>query len=147
MPTTTFLASGGGPMKITPARAQSADNYPTKPITLIVPYATGGTTDIVARVVGQELTQSLGKPVLVDNRTGGGGIVGWSAAARAAPDGYTLLAQELSYAIAVGLIPTLPFDAHKALTPVSTVATVPHVGRRARARGGGADPRLTRHVR
>ena len=105
----------------------SAQSYPTKPITLIVPYATGGTTDIVARVVGQELTQSLGKPVLVDNRTGGGGIVGWSAAARAAPDGYTLLAQELSYAIAVGLIPTLPFDAHKALTPVSTVATVPHV--------------------
>jgi tripartite-type tricarboxylate transporter receptor subunit TctC len=105
----------------------SGQVYPTKPITLIVPYATGGTTDIVARVVGQELTQSLGKPVLVDNRTGGGGIVGWSAAARAAPDGYTLLAQELSYAIAVGLIPTLPFDAHKALTPVSTVATVPHV--------------------
>jgi tripartite-type tricarboxylate transporter receptor subunit TctC len=105
----------------------SAQTYPAKPITLIVPYATGGTTDIVARVVAHELTGSLGKQVLVDNRTGGGGVVGWSAAARAAPDGYTLLAQELSYAIAAGLIPTLPFDAHKALTPVSTVATVPHV--------------------
>src|SRR5690242_1109420 len=108
-------------------QSAGAQGYPARPITLIVPYATGGTTDIVARVLAHELTGSLGKPVLVDNRTGGGGVVGWSAAARAAPDGYTLLAQELSYAIAVGLIPTLPFDAHKALTPVSTVATVPHV--------------------
>src|SRR3954468_19847025 len=104
-----------------------AQAYPAKPITLIVPFATGGTTDIVARVLANELTSTLGKPVLVDNRTGGGGVVGWSAAARAAPDGYTLLAQELSYAIAVGLIPTLPFDARKGLVPISTVATVPHV--------------------
>src|SRR5689334_8906257 len=105
----------------------AAQNYPARPITLIVPYATGGTTDIVARVLAHELTGSLGKQVLVDNRTGGGGVVGWSAAARAAPDGYTLLAQELSYAIAVGLLPTLPFDARKGLVPISTVATVPHV--------------------
>jgi tripartite-type tricarboxylate transporter receptor subunit TctC len=104
-----------------------AQSYPTKPITLIVPFATGGTTDIVSRVVAHELTTSLGKQVLVDNRTGGGGVVGWSAAARAAPDGYTLLAQELSYAIAAGLIPTLPFDPRKSLLPVTTVASVPHV--------------------
>jgi tripartite-type tricarboxylate transporter receptor subunit TctC len=104
-----------------------AQAYPTKPITLIVPYATGGTTDIVARVMAHELTASLGKQVLVDNRTGGGGVVGWSAAARAAPDGYTLLAQELSYAIGATLITNLPFDARRALPPVSTVASVPHV--------------------
>jgi len=83
----------------------SAQGYPARPITLIVPFATGGTTDIVSRVVAHELTSSLGRQVLVENRTGGGGVVGWSAAARAAPDGYTLLAQELSYAIAAGLIP------------------------------------------
>jgi tripartite-type tricarboxylate transporter receptor subunit TctC len=105
----------------------SGQAYPTKPITLIVPYATGGTTDIVARVVAHELTGSLGKQVLVDNRTGGGGVVGWSAVARAAPDGYTLLAQELSYAIGAALIPTLPFDARKSLAPVTTFASVPHV--------------------
>ena len=104
-----------------------AQAYPAKPITLIVPFATGGTTDIVSRVIAQELTGSLGKQVLVDNRTGGGGVVGWSAAARAAPDGYTLLAQELSFAIAAGLITTLPFDPRKSLTPVSTVTSVPHV--------------------
>jgi tripartite-type tricarboxylate transporter receptor subunit TctC len=104
-----------------------AQAYPAKPITLIVPFATGGTTDIVSRVIAQELTGSLGRQVLVDNRTGGGGIVGWSAAARAAPDGYTLLAQELSYAIAAGLITTLPFDPRKSLTPVATATSVPHV--------------------
>jgi tripartite-type tricarboxylate transporter receptor subunit TctC len=104
-----------------------SQTYPTKPITLIVPFATGGTTDIVSRVIAHELTTSLGKQVLVDNRTGGGGVVGWSAAARAAPDGYTLLAQELSYAIAAGLIPTLPFDPRKSLPPVTTVASTPHV--------------------
>jgi tripartite-type tricarboxylate transporter receptor subunit TctC len=104
-----------------------AQAYPAKPITLIVPFATGGTTDIVSRLIAQELAGSLGKQVLVDNLTGGGGVVGWSAAARAAPDGYTLLAQELSFAIAAGLITTLPFDPRKSLTPVSTVTSVPHV--------------------
>ena len=104
-----------------------AQGYPAKPITLIVPFATGGSTDIVSRVIAQELTTSLGKQVLVDNRTGGGGVVGWNAAARAAPDGYTLLAQELSYAIAAGLVHTFTFDPHKGLTPVTTAASVPHV--------------------
>jgi tripartite-type tricarboxylate transporter receptor subunit TctC len=107
--------------------AATAQPYPARPITIIVPYATGGTTDIVSRVMAHALTASLGKQVVVENRTGGGGVVGWSAAARANPDGYTLLAQELSYAIAATLITTLPFDARKALPPVSTVASVPHV--------------------
>jgi tripartite-type tricarboxylate transporter receptor subunit TctC len=105
----------------------AAQAYPSKAITVIVPFATGGSTDIVARIVGQELTTSLGKPVLVDNRTGGGGVVGWSAAARAAPDGYTLLAQELSFAIAAGLIPNLPFDARKSFAPITVAVSVPHV--------------------
>jgi tripartite-type tricarboxylate transporter receptor subunit TctC len=105
----------------------AAQAYPSKAITVIVPFATGGSTDIVARIVGQELTISLGKPVLVDNRTGGGGVVGWSAAARAAPDGYTLLAQELSFAIAAGLIPNLPFDARKSFAPITVAVSAPHV--------------------
>src|SRR5215210_6951129 len=102
---------GGGAMKTTKSKvlcavaaalcasAALAQTYPARPITIIVPYATGGTTDLVARIMAHELTASLGRQVLVDNRTGGGGVVGWSAAARSAPDGYTVLAQELSYAI------------------------------------------------
>jgi tripartite-type tricarboxylate transporter receptor subunit TctC len=124
MRTTGLLAFLPGLLCCNGATAQA---YPARPITLIVPYATGGTTDIVARVMAHELTASLGKQVLVDNRTGGGGVVGWSAAARAAPDGYTLLAQELSYAIGATLITNLPFDARRALPPVTTVASVPHV--------------------
>ncbi|HEX2827742.1 MAG TPA: tripartite tricarboxylate transporter substrate binding protein [Burkholderiales bacterium] len=104
-----------------------AQAYPTKSVTIVVPYATGGTTDIVSRLIAHELTASLGKQVLVDNRTGGGGVVGWSAVARAAPDGYTVLAQELSYAIGATLITTLPFDPRKALPPVTTAISVPHV--------------------
>ncbi|MGZ8229678.1 MAG: Bug family tripartite tricarboxylate transporter substrate binding protein [Burkholderiales bacterium] len=104
-----------------------AQPYPARPITLIVPFATGGSTDIVSRVLAHELTGSLGKQVIVDNRTGGGGVVGWSAAARAAPDGYTLLAQELSFAIAAGLISNLPFDPRKGFAPITIAVSVPHV--------------------
>jgi tripartite-type tricarboxylate transporter receptor subunit TctC len=121
-----FAAIGASVLSLVSAGAV-AQAYPSKSITVIVPFATGGSTDIVARIVGQELTTSFGKPVLVDNRTGGGGVVGWSAAARAASDGYTLLAQELSFAIAAGLIPNLPFDARKSFAPITVAVSVPHV--------------------
>jgi tripartite-type tricarboxylate transporter receptor subunit TctC len=121
-----FAAIGASVLSLLSA-CVAAQAYPSKAITVIVPFATGGSTDIVARIVGQELTTSLGKPVLVDNRTGGGGVVGWSAAARAAPDGYTVLAQELSFAIAAGLIPNLPFDARRSFAPITVAVSVPHV--------------------
>jgi tripartite-type tricarboxylate transporter receptor subunit TctC len=105
----------------------AAQTYPTKPVTVIVPFAVGGTTDIVARIIAQELSTSLGKQVLVDNRTGGGGVIGWGAAARSAPDGYTLLTEELSFAIAAGLVPNLPYDPKKAFTHITTAVSVPHV--------------------
>ena len=76
-----------------PAAAQSPS---PKNITIIVPYATGGATDIVARMVAQQLGGRLGTPVIVENRQGGGGVVGWNSAARANPDGNTLLAMEMS---------------------------------------------------
>jgi tripartite-type tricarboxylate transporter receptor subunit TctC len=98
-----------------------------KPITIIVPYAAGGSADLVTRVIAQFAAPGMGAPMIVDNRTGGGGIVGWGAAARAAPDGNTLLTVELSYAIAAGLIPTLPFDPRKAFVQVTTAVKVPHV--------------------
>jgi tripartite-type tricarboxylate transporter receptor subunit TctC len=97
-----------------------------RPTTIIVPFAAGGTNDIVARIVGQRLSES-GKTTIVDNRTGGGGIVGWQAAARAAPDGATLLANDMSFAIAAGLIPKLPFDPRKDFTNITTAASTPFV--------------------
>ncbi|SFE13561.1 tripartite tricarboxylate transporter substrate binding protein [Paracidovorax konjaci] len=101
--------------------------FAQKPITLIVPYAPGGSADLATRVIAQFAAPGVGAPLVVDNRTGGGGIVGWSAAARAAPDGSTLLTLELSYAIAAGLLPNLPFDPKKAFTPITTAVKVPHV--------------------
>jgi tripartite-type tricarboxylate transporter receptor subunit TctC len=98
-----------------------------RPITIIVPFSAGGSTDLVSRVIGQFASPALGAPVIVDNRTGGGGIVGWGAAARATPDGTTLCSIELSYAIAAGLLPNLPFDPQKAFTQITTAVKVPHV--------------------
>jgi tripartite-type tricarboxylate transporter receptor subunit TctC len=99
----------------------------TKAITIIVPYATGGATDIVARLVAQQLGARLGAPVIVENRQGGGGVVGWNAAARANPDGNTLLAMEMSYAISAGLTPNLPYDPKTAFIPINTAVSVGHV--------------------
>jgi tripartite-type tricarboxylate transporter receptor subunit TctC len=98
-----------------------------KPITIVVPFSAGGSTDLVSRVVAQFAAPGLGAPVVVDNRTGGGGVVGWGSVARAAPDGTTLVTIELSYAIAAGLIPNLPFDPRKAFTQITTSVKVPHV--------------------
>ena len=76
----TFVASGAG-----------AQAYPSKPIRIVVPTGAGGITDIVARIVGARLSERVGQPVMIDNRTGASGIIGTEVAARAAPDGYTLL--------------------------------------------------------
>ncbi|MBB2776298.1 UNVERIFIED_ORG: tripartite-type tricarboxylate transporter receptor subunit TctC [Comamonas terrigena] len=104
-----------------------AQNYPTKPITVIIPYSVGGTTDIVARLVTTQIGNNLGQVLIADNRVGGGGQIGWSAAARSAPDGYTLLTTEMSFTIAPGLLPKLPFDARKDFSHVITAAAAPHV--------------------
>ena len=105
----------------------TAQTYPAKPLTLIVPFAVGGSSDIVSRIIGQELSTGLGKPVLIDNRTGAGGVIGWTALAKAAPDGYTLAAMDLSFSIAASLIPNLPFDPKKNFAFITTAISVPHV--------------------
>ncbi|MEI8036246.1 MAG: tripartite tricarboxylate transporter substrate binding protein [Betaproteobacteria bacterium] len=107
--------------------AQTLSNYPNRPITIVVAYATGGSTDLVTRVLAASMSTHLGHQVIVDNRVGGGGLVGWSSVARSAPDGYTLLATELSFAIAPGLIKNLPFDARKSFQQVGMASTVAHV--------------------
>ncbi|MDB5811020.1 MAG: hypothetical protein JWN94_3142 [Betaproteobacteria bacterium] len=101
--------------------------YPARNITLLVPFSPGGSTDLITRIIAKELSAHFDKQVIADNRTGGGGVIGWNAVARSAPDGYTVLATELSFAIAAGLIPNLPFDPRKDFIHVTTATTVPHV--------------------
>ena len=110
-----------------PAMAQ-APAYPNKPITIIVPFAAGGTTDILARLVGQYLGTELGQPVLVDNRVGAGGNIGGQLAARAPADGYTLFMGTVgTHAINAALYKKMPFDPIKDFAPLTRVANVPNL--------------------
>jgi tripartite-type tricarboxylate transporter receptor subunit TctC len=102
-----------------------AQEYPNKPIRIIVPFPAGSSTDIVARTVGQKLGERLGQPVIVENRVGAAGNVGSQTAAAAAPDGYTLLMATVANPISVGYYKTLSFDFIKDLAPVTLVATAP----------------------
>jgi tripartite-type tricarboxylate transporter receptor subunit TctC len=103
------------------------EQYPTRPIRLIVPYAPGGGVDIVARALGQELTKRLGQQIVIDNKTGAGGNIGTDAVAKATPDGYTLLIASPANAVNPTLYSKLPFDPVRDLTPVALIATVPAV--------------------
>ena len=106
----------------------NAQAYPTKPITIIVPFSAGGTTDILARVVGQALTAELGQSVIIDNRAGAGGNIGGQLAARSAADGYTLFMGTVgTHAINESLYKKMPFDPIKDFAPLSRVANVPNL--------------------
>ena len=106
----------------------AAQAFPSKPITIIVPFSAGGTTDILARVVGQALTTELGQSVIVDNRAGAGGNIGGQAAARAPADGYTLFMGTVgTHAINAALYKKMPFDPIKDFAPLTRVANVPNL--------------------
>jgi tripartite-type tricarboxylate transporter receptor subunit TctC len=109
------------------AAGHAADAWPSKPITLVVPFAAGGTTDILGRIVGQKLSEALKQPVVIDNRAGAGGTLGAAFVARAPADGYTFFLATIAHAIAPGLYKNLPYDFTKDLDPVGLVATVPNV--------------------
>ncbi|MBC9906240.1 MULTISPECIES: tripartite tricarboxylate transporter substrate binding protein [Achromobacter] len=99
--------------------------WPEKPITLIVPWAAGGSTDILARVLSEGLTQSLGQPVIVENRSGASGNIGTTFVARAKPDGYTLLVGSMStHTMNQALYSSMPFDGVKDFTPIAELALV-----------------------
>ena len=108
--------------------ALADDKYPSKPVTVIVPQAAGGANDAIARVIAQKLTEQLGQSFIVDNRTGAGGNVGTVAAARAKPDGYTLMVTaDSSMVINPSLYKSTGFDPIKDFEPVGTVATAGYV--------------------
>ena len=104
-----------------------AQNYPTKPIRLIAPFPPGGSTDLLARVIAQKLTEAWGQQVIVENRGGAGGTIGVELAARAAPDGYTLVMGHVgTFGANPTLYPKLPYDAIKDFAPITLLAMVPN---------------------
>jgi tripartite-type tricarboxylate transporter receptor subunit TctC len=110
-----------------PHAPHAADSFPTKPVRLIVPYAAGGGTDLLARVVGHKLSTMWGQQVVIDNRVGAGGRVATELTVRAAPDGYTLLLVSAAHAINAGMYHDLPYDSVADVTPIGLWTTAPYV--------------------
>jgi tripartite-type tricarboxylate transporter receptor subunit TctC len=111
-----------------PLYASAQQGWPTKPVRIVVPFAAGGTTDILARALAPELQKAFGQPFIVDNKPGAGGNTGAAEVARAAPDGHTLLMGTVgTQAINVSLYPKLPYDPIKDFVPITLVAGVPNV--------------------
>jgi tripartite-type tricarboxylate transporter receptor subunit TctC len=102
-----------------------AQSYPSKTVRMIVPFAAGGNTDIIARVYAPKMAEALGQQIIIDNRGGAGGTIGTEMAARAAPDGYTLLMVSAGHTINPAMIKKLPYDSVRDFTPIGVVADVP----------------------
>ena len=114
----TLALSGGSAL---------AQTWPTKPITLIVPFPPGGTTDVLARALGDKLAASIGQPVIVENKPGAGATLGADYVAKSKADGYTLLVGAVHHTIATSVYKKLPYDFQKDFAPITTVALVPNV--------------------
>src|SRR5436190_11684738 len=118
-----FLVLGG--LFLTLLGQAQAQNYPTRPIRLISPFAAGGANDVLARALGAKLADRLGASVVVENRPGAGAVIGIQALAKSAPDGYTLVLSGSTLAVAPTLYKKSPFDANKDFAPVALVAHYP----------------------
>ena len=125
----TLVVCSGFAGAIGVAHAQdAAANYPNKPIRIIVPFAAGGASDVLSRILGKKLTESWGQPVVVENKTGGNAQIGAAMVAKSEPDGYTLLVVDLSALTqAPTMMPNLTYSPSKDLTPVSVIAYSPHI--------------------
>ena len=109
------------------AHAAATESYPVRPVRVVVPQSAGGSTDLVARAVGQRMADALGQPMVVDNRPGAGSINGTDIVAKATPDGYTLLVVAASFTITPNIRKKVPYDVVRDFTPISQLATLPHV--------------------
>ena len=109
------------------AAVAAEQSYPSRPVRMIVPFAPGGPTDVIARVVAQKLTEAWGHQVVVDNRGGAGGNIGMGLAAQALPDGYTILVVSSSYVVNPTLYSKIPYDPYKSFIPVTNAAASPNV--------------------
>ncbi|MBL8310378.1 MAG: tripartite tricarboxylate transporter substrate binding protein [Burkholderiales bacterium] len=109
------------------ATSVAAQPWPSKPITLVVPFPAGGTTDVLARSIAEPLSKALGQPVIVESKPGAGATIGADYVAKARPDGYTLLVGAVHHAIATSVYKKLPYDYQKSFAPITTIALVPNV--------------------
>jgi tripartite-type tricarboxylate transporter receptor subunit TctC len=107
--------------------ARANDDYPSKPVTLLAPFAAGGTVDIVARLLGQKLGSAMGRTFLIENRGGAGGTIATAMLAKAASDGYTLMLDHMGLAFNVGLYDKLPYDTARDILPVAYIGATPNV--------------------
>src|SRR5712691_9559163 len=107
------------------AFASAAQDYPTRPVRMVVPFSPGGSTDTLARIVGQKLTERSGQPVIIENRAGAGGHIGAEQVVKSAPDGYTLLLGGVPHAISASLYSKLPYDLARDLAAIAEVASFP----------------------
>lgn len=108
------------------ATASLAQSWPAKPVKIIVPYPPGGAVDVITRKVAQKLADQLGHPFIVENKPGATGTIGMAVAAKAAPDGYTLAANDMTYSLLPYVFKSLPWDFEKDLVPVTTTVFVPY---------------------
>jgi tripartite-type tricarboxylate transporter receptor subunit TctC len=120
-----FLAAAAALIVVSTATAGLAQFYPSKPVRVVVPYPPGGSTDIVARVIGEQLSQSMGQRFVVDNRPGAGGNIGMQLAAGAEPDGYTVVVGTTAHAINMTLFKDLPYDTVKDFEPIALLTEIP----------------------
>lgn len=112
-------------LALTPLPVGAQQKYPTKPIRLMTPFAPGGGSDILARLIGPQLTEVFGQPIVVDNRPGGAGTIATTATVRAAPDGYTLILVSGSYGVNAALYPKLAYDPVSDIAPIILIGTTP----------------------
>lgn len=104
-----------------------AQTFPSKPITIVVPFSAGGTLDAVARLIGSKMAEGLGQPVVIENRTGAAGIIGYQQVAKSAPDGHTLVTIANSFAVNPAVRSDLPYDSLMDFVPVTSLGITPHV--------------------